>query len=528
MPIYLGLDCSTQSLTAVAIDAGGPRRSLLCTRTLDFDAALPSYGTTHGVLRGDDPLVAGSPPLIWVEALDLVMEGIAADLGPDALPRIAAVAGSAQQHGSVYLNAAAAPRLAFLDAARPLAEQIAGTLARATAPVWMDSSTSPQCRILTEAAGGADALARLTGSRAFERFTGPQIRKFFEIDPEGYASTDRIHLVSSFMASLLAGRHAPIDPGDGSGMNLMDIAAKRWSGPLLRATAPALGERLPPIAASPSVLGTLHPYWQKRYGFPPAKVVAWSGDNPCSLVGVGLVTPGRRAISLGTSDTVFGYLQAPTPDPAGTGHVFGAPTGDYMGLTCFRNGSLARERIRDAYGLDWTGFSALLRESPPGNHGRILLPWFEPEITPHVPTAGARRFGLDPGDAAGNVRGVVEGQVLAMARHSRWMGGRVDVIHATGGGSVNREILQVIADVFGADVYRLEVENSACLGAALRAYHADMVSQGTNIPWEEVVAGLAVPDRSTRVAPNPANRAIYRTLSNAHERDEHTARTLEP
>ncbi|MFH7813362.1 hypothetical protein ACH0C8_15735, partial [Acetobacter lovaniensis] len=89
-----------------------------------------------------------------------------------------------------------------------------------------------------------------------------------------------------------------------------------------------------------TVIGTLSPYWQTRYGLPPAKVVTWSGDNPCSLVGVGLVREGRLAISLGTSDTVFGLMREPRVDATGTGHVFGAPTGDYMGLTCFKNGSL--------------------------------------------------------------------------------------------------------------------------------------------------------------------------------------------
>ena len=79
------------------------------------------------------------------------------------------------------------------------------------------------------ALGGARALARLTGSRAFERFTGPQIRKFAEDEPADYAATDRVHLVSSWLASLLAGTHAAIDPGDGSGMNLMDLATKQWS-----------------------------------------------------------------------------------------------------------------------------------------------------------------------------------------------------------------------------------------------------------------------------------------------------------
>src|SRR5207253_1115207 len=105
--------------------------------------------------------------------------------------------------------------------------------------------------------------------------------------------------------------------------------------------------------------------WVERYGLPPASVIAWSGDNPCSLIGVGLVTPGRIGISLGTSDTLFGLLRAPRIDPAGASHVFGAATGDYMALVCFKNGSLARERVRAAYGLEWHGLSRLLRATPP-------------------------------------------------------------------------------------------------------------------------------------------------------------------
>ena len=43
-------------------------------------------------------------------------------------------------------------------------------------PVWMDSSTSAECRKLEEAVGGAQRLADITGSRAYERFTGNQGR----------------------------------------------------------------------------------------------------------------------------------------------------------------------------------------------------------------------------------------------------------------------------------------------------------------------------------------------------------------
>src|SRR5437763_2209680 len=212
MPLYLGLDSSTQSLTAILLEIEGDRKRIVFQSTLAFDEALPQYGTRHGVLPSNDDKVAVSSPLMWAEALDVMMERVARS-GAD-LTCLAAISGSAQQHGSVYLNAGARSILERLDPARPLAGQLGGALSRPVAPIWMDSSTADECSELTAAVGGAAALAERSGSRAFERFTGPQIRKFLKQDPAGYAATDRIHLVSSFLASLLTGHDAPVDPGD--------------------------------------------------------------------------------------------------------------------------------------------------------------------------------------------------------------------------------------------------------------------------------------------------------------------------
>ena len=513
MAIYLGLDSSTQSLTATAIEVDGGTRRVLFERSMVFDAALPSFGTHHGVLPSDDPLVAVAPPLLWVETLERMMADIAAS--GISLASVRAIAGSAQQHGSVYLGHGAGDRLRRLDASLPLADQLRDHFSRRVSPIWMDTSTRRECDEITAALGGSAAVARLTGSRVFERFTGPQIRKFAREHPDAYTRTERIHLVSSFLASLLAGCHAPIDPGDASGTNLMDITTGDWSGEAVRATAPGLEERLPPIRPSSLIVGALAPYWRERYGFGGAHVVAWSGDNPCSLIGSGLVREGIIAISLGTSDTVFGFMHAPRVDGSGTGHVFGSPTGDYMGLTCFRNGSLARERVRDRYGLDWTEFSDALRRTTPGNHGAIMLPWFDPEITPLVLQPRVHQFDLDPNDAPANVRAVVEAQMMAMARHSRWMGAAVTRIHATGGAAANREMLQVMADVFAADVYAMSVGNTAALGAALRAYHADRSAQGVPITWDEVIAGFAEPC-SSAIQPRAEYRATYDALLHHH------------
>ena len=523
MSVYLGLDASTQSLTSTLIEVDGDGRRVIAEESITYDAALPAYGTNHGVIRGSSPSMVGAPPLMWVEALDVVMARLAAD-HPRPMAALTAISGSAQQHGSVYLNAAGLRRIQNLEAARPLAVQLAGGFSRSMSPVWMDSSTTVECREIETGVGGAAALAAQTGSTAFERFTGPQIRAFAKREPSAYAATERIHLISSFFASLLAGADAPIDPGDGSGMNLMDLRTLAWWPEAAAATAPDLVRRLPRVMPSWTVAGPLAAYWRDRYGLPPAKVIAWSGDNPCSLIGSGLVREGRLAVSLGTSDTIIGLMRDLRIHDAGIGYVSASPTGDYMGTTVFKNGSLARERVRDMFGFDWAAFSAALASRPPGNHGAIMLPWFDPEITPHVGKPGVHRIGFDATDPAANVRAIVEGQMMAMANHTRWMGGDLSVVYATGGASGNRQVLQVMADVFGAEVVRSRARNSAALGAALRAFHANRRDSG--LTWDDVVIGFTEPDPSWRFQPRPEAVAVYADLRQRYAEQEALALRL--
>jgi xylulokinase len=517
MSLYLGFDCSTQSLSAIVIEIDAHVRRVVFQHALNFDRDFPGYGTAAGVWRGADPADVSSSPVMWAEALDRMMAIVATDANVD-VRRIRAISGSAQQHGSVYLNSSAACVWRGLDGTLALAPQIEGTFSRSRSPVWMDETTSAQCAAIERTLGGGDALAQLTGSQAHERFTGPQIRKFFELDVEAYRRTTRIHLVSSYLASLLVGVDAAIDYGDGSGMNLMDLRESRWAAAALDATAPDLAQKLPTLAPSWTLAGPLSRYWQVRYGMPAAQVVAWSGDNPCSLVGTGIVSEGHLAISLGTSDTVFAWTRVPR---SSVSHVFASPMGSYMGLVCFRNGSLARERIRDEHALDWHGFSRALEGSPPGNGGAFMLPWFEAEITPHVNTPGVRRFGLEPHDPAVNVRAVVEAQMMAMAIHSTPLSGNIRRITATGGASANAAILRVMADVFGVAVSPLDIGNAACLGAALRAFHADRLSHGDPLPWPAVVKGFTDPGET--IEPIPANAAIYTDMKRLYAEAEQRA-----
>ncbi|NWT11761.1 XYLB kinase, partial [Vireo altiloquus] len=240
----------------------------------------------------------------------------------------------------------------------------------------------------------------------------------------------RISLVSSFAASLFLGTYAPIDYSDGSGMNLLQIWEKAWSKSCLDACAPGLEERLGCPVPSHSVLGPISPYYSQRYGFSPdCKIVAFTGDNPASLAGMRL-QEGDIAISLGTSDTLFLWIQEPTP--ALEGHILCNPVDSqtYMALLCFKNGSLMRERIRDdcASG-SWDEFSKALSSTVAGNNGNLGFYFDVMEITPEA--VGIHRFDRDNQKVVSRfpkeveIRALIEGQFMAKRIHAEKLGYKV-------------------------------------------------------------------------------------------------------
>ncbi len=521
--LFLGLDLSTQSLSAVVIDYD--TRQVVYEKSLNFDSALPQYKTSNGVLPNRDPLIKHSPPLMWADALDLLFHEMKNDQVD--LSAILAISGSGQQHGSVYLNHIGEHALQGLDPHQTLAENLRDGFSRDTSPIWMDASTTTECKEIRASLGGIKATSMATGSDTFERFTGPQIRKFYKTEPDAYKDTGHIALVSSFMAAILSGKIAPIDYGDGAGMNLMDIHKKTWHPEALKATAPDLENKLPKLSDCATPIGEISSYFVKKFGFNANTIIfPSSGDNPCSVVGLGLIKQGQVAISLGTSDTYFGVMNTCQVDPNGEGHVFGSPTGDYMTLICFKNGSLAREKIREHYHIEnWQAFEKIVASTKPSADNGIILPWFEAEIVPRVNKPGIHRFNLDENNIAANCRAIFESQMLAMRHHSQWMNVKPQCIFATGGASNNLSLLQIMSDVMNCEVKRLEISNSAALGAALIAAHGyHLIDKKIN--WEDIIKGFSDPIVGSQLKPNAAAVKVYDKLIEKYEMCEREALML--
>ena len=473
--LTLGIDSSTQGVKAVAWDVDAQK--VVFSASVNYGKDLPRYGSPDGFLPNDDVLVRHADPRMWVEGLELVLQRLQESGCP--MGDVVAIGGDAQQHATVYLES-----LVPLVFSRP------------TSPIWMDSSTGAECAALDEKFGSR--LQIDTGSPAIERFAGPQIMKFAKEDPAAYAKTTRIHLLSSFLASYLVGEDMPIDTGDGAGMNLLNLTTGEWDAEICEAVAPGLLGKLPKVFGGDVRRRTEDGNGVKplscrfeKFGLRPGiPVVPFTGDNPASLVGCFAEKPGTAVISLGTSDVFFAAMDSFHTDPDGYGHVFGNPMGGFMSLSCFKNGSLARDRVRRELGVDWKFFDEGAwdkvkdkgeGEQRNGRHSAVHLktspsplafPYFEAEITPkHDATGIEANFDWAAADAATKVRAIVEGQIANMYERTRWIGD-FDEIKVTGGASRSKGIRETIARIFGAKVATLDVADSAAVGGARLAERA--------------------------------------------------------
>ncbi|KAI7869883.1 hypothetical protein BDF14DRAFT_1741452 [Spinellus fusiger] len=480
--LYLGLDLSTQQLKCTLINEV---HSIVLDEAVHFDHDLPEFGTSNGAIHYGDR--ATSPTLMWVKALDILLGRLKKS---GHVHRIRGISGAGQQHGSVYWSKQGIDQLTHLDSTRTLEEQLKDGFSLHQSPIWQDASTMSECRALEEFVGGPAALAKRTGSKAYERFTGNQIAKIYREERKTYDATEHISLVSSFLTSLLVGQLAPVDAAEGSGTNIMDIQTCAWDPALLHQCGGQ--DLLKKLSLAPvhggTVVGSIDSYYQERYGFSKeCKVMPFTGDNSATLVSMNL-RQGDCVVSLGTSDTVLVSIAKDKAEPTTESHLMAHPVekNGFMGMLCYKNGSLTRQHIRDVYAnSDWDTFNASLGAVRERDTFGFYY-WMQ-EIVPFA--KGIYRF--ENGEPVeefshpqDNVRAILESQFLSMRlRLGRMVTSPMVRVLATGGAAANRALLQVLSNVLGLPVYKQKGMNSASLGGALLAKYA----VGSHSSFEEMM-----------------------------------------
>src|SRR5271157_3727038 len=158
--LSLGLDLSTQSISAVIIDIDS--KEIIFQYTLDYqqDARLKKYGIQgqNYILPPKNEGEANQPPKMFLAALDALF----ADIKAAGLPMrdIIVCNTSAQQHGHAYLNRQSRTILARLNVPGStksnLVTILEGCFSLNIVPTWMTSNTVKEADFIRTYVGGQD------------------------------------------------------------------------------------------------------------------------------------------------------------------------------------------------------------------------------------------------------------------------------------------------------------------------------------------------------------------------------------
>jgi xylulokinase len=480
MAYVIGIDASTTATKAVLVDDAG---SVVATGVVEYGYDIPQPRWSEQ-----------SPDLWWdgtVGAIRAVLSrsGVAAE-------DVAAIGLTGQMHGLVLLDAAG-------EVLRP-------------AILWNDQRTAHACDEIREAVG-PERLIAITGNDALTGFTAPKLVWVRDHEPDIWARVAHVLLPKDYVRLRLTGEYA-LDKADGAGTILFDLEARDWSPAVLDALRidPAW---LPPTFEGPTVTGGVSTSAAAATGLRAGTpVVAGGGDQAANAGGVGAVSPGVVALSLGTSGVVFATTDAPLRDPRGQVHAFcHAAPGRWHLMTVMLSAAGSLRWFRDALapGADFGELAAAAGEVRAADDGLFFLPYLTGERSPHPdPLARGAFVGLTVShDRRHLTRAVLEGVAFGLRDGLDQMIGTGMAapaqIRASGGGTASAVWCQILADVLRAEIATVSTTEGAAYGAGLLA----AVGAG----WFPDVDGATAAFVTATTVAAPGSAAAVDAYVDAHE-----------
>ena len=450
MKYVIGIDVGTSGTKTVLFDEKG---KVIASATVEYPMSQPQNGW------------AEQDPADWWNASAKTAKTVIGKSGVDPCD-IAGVGISGQMHGLVMLDE-------NNEVLRP-------------SIIWCDQRTGEECEDIERLIGGRDQLIRITANPALTGFTASKIMWVKKHEPEIYAKCRHILLPKDYIRFMLTGEYAT-EVSDASGMQLLDVPGRCWSDELLAALdidKSLLGK----VYESPEITGRVTEKASALTGLAVGTpVVGGAGDNAAAAVGMGVVYDGRAFTTLGTSGVVFAHTDGITVDPKGRVHTFccavpgawhvmGVTQAAGLSLQWFRNNFCAPEVEEAAkQGVDpYKIMDAEAADSPIGANRLLYMPYLMGERTPHLdPKVRGGFVGLSGMHKRGDlIRAVMEGVSYSLKDCLGVLGGmgvELDDMRICGGGGKSPFWRQMLADVYGIPVTRIESDEGPALGVAILA-----------------------------------------------------------
>lgn len=362
--------------------------------------------------------------------------------------------------------------------------------------LYSDGRAEAQAAAL-EATVGGEYFLHTTGNRCDGSLPLPKLMWLKEHRPELYARTAHV-LISS--KDYLIVRLTGVCAGDVTACataGAMDIRRKCWDERLLSAAGVDAGV-FPALYHPHQQVGTVLPEPAAVCGIRAGTAVfAGIGDAGATTLASGIRAPGQYNINLGTSGWVAAVSDDILLTEAGVFNLAAAAEGCYINVVPFLNAGNIHKWIAGVLGRkngapDYETVSALLKNSVPGSHGVVCLPYLSGERFPVLdPEARGCLFGLTGETTASDLaRACLEGVAFSLRQGLGTLPVPPASISLIGGGGREAVWCQVLADVLGYEI---------------------TVLGDTEFRAAQTLAALARKDSGSAVLPESA--AVYRPRS---------------
>ena len=369
---------------------------------------------------------------------------------------------------------------------------------------------------------GEEYLFYLTANRCISgAMSGTSMLWIKNHCPEIYEKTRYFGHINTMLGARLTGRFA-IDYSNASYTSVFETRqGLKWSKTLCSKTGIDY-EKLPPLLHSDEVLGGLTNKDLIALGIPEGTpVVIGGGDTACASLAAGIVRNGDVCESVGTTNVLTICVNQPNFSPSNINrcHVVRG-TWIYQGAMSHAGGSL--RWFRDMFCQDlkeaaeksgenvFDLMTKAASQSSAGANGVVFLPYMMGERSP-VWDSDARGifFGMSLNTNRGDlIRAILEAagygtrQLKEVAEDLT--GFQIKQFVSLGGGARSKVWSQIKADILGADIDVLDLNDMAPVGAALLA------GVGCGIYKDAVEASGKIEKKLyRRVVSNKANAAVY-------------------
>jgi gluconokinase len=439
MAFIIGIDIGTTNTKAVAFTDGG---EVLANAVFSY-AAFTAADGAHEL----------DPRQLLEAVLTVLKEALAQTSGREGL---AGVSFSCAMHSLIAVDSRGEP------------------LTRAV--TWADLRSKPF----------ADELKASEAGRRIYRQTGTPIAPMSPLckllwlrrqQPEVFGRAAKFISIKEYIWWRLFGKYQ-VDYSIASATGLFDIYNFTWHRESLELAGIREGLLSEPVPAThqESALSPDH----RLPGLPEGLPFIIGGSDGClANLGSNAVLPGETALTIGTSGAIRMTTTVPKYDPAERIFQYILTDQFYVSGGATNNGGGAVQWYAGNFGggRSVQELTSAAGDVAPGSDGLIFLPYLLGERAP-IWNADARAlfFGIRSGHEQRHfMRAVLEGISYSLYQVGVSLEetiGPMQHIYASGGFTHSRIWLQIVADVFGKEVYTTNGADASAIGACIMGFYS--------------------------------------------------------